>query len=71
MAKKNVGPKLWCVVVRDEAPDGSITVRPMKSAVELGSFPDACRSRFQAKKLLAKAQFQFPSARLGHHQEIH
>lgn len=71
MAKKTAGPKLYCVIVQDKAPDGSVTVRPMKNVSELGAFPDAAGSRFQAKKLLAKVRIQFPSAKMGHHQEIY
>ena len=68
--RSRFGPKLYCVVVKQTEPDGSITIRPMRSPTEPGAFPDGSMSRFQARKLLRKAARHFPQARLLSHRTV-
>ena len=69
MTTKTVGPKLWCVVIREVSQDGTFNVRPLNKHAMPGAFPDACSSRFQAKKMLHKIRSQYPDAKLFRHQE--
>lgn len=70
MTTKTVGPKLWCVVIREVSKDDKIIIRPLNKNAVPGAFPDACSSRFQAKKMLLKVLPKYPDAKLFRHQMI-